>query len=149
MDIKHKLDDSQFSKTLIGAFARVGTVDGVTSEGFIYVIDPLTKSVILTNKSRVTLVIGFSLKSLEVPGDVPYLDTEWPSILCVDVSDRRRRVVSWLKKHMLQVQEANGVLQIQEDVRIHPPYTVEQCESENEVVLERIIWILQQLPNRC
>lgn len=60
----------------------------------------------------------------------------------------KKSVVEWLSSHQLTVtEEAEGVISIQGGlVKVRPPYRVDDCQSSNLIVLDRITSILALMP---
>ena len=57
-------------------------------------------------------------------------------------------VVNWLKKHQLSVEFQNKIISIQGGlVKLKYPYTANECQSTNLIVLDRVTSILAQMPS--
>ena len=57
-------------------------------------------------------------------------------------------VVNWLKKHQLSVEFRNKIISIQGGlVKLKYPYTANECQSTNLIVLDRVTSILAQMPS--
>ena len=57
-------------------------------------------------------------------------------------------VVNWLKKHQLSVEFQNKIISIQGGlVKLKYPYTANECQSTNLIVLDRVTSILGQMPS--
>jgi hypothetical protein len=64
----------------------------------------------------------------------------------VDFQMQKDKLVAWLVKNHLPIKlDSNGVINIMDSVFIRSPYGVEQCESTNEIILERV----RQLVIKC
>jgi len=56
-------------------------------------------------------------------------------------------IVDWLKKHQLCVEFQQEIISIQGGlVKLKPPYTVNDCQATNLIVLDRVTSILAQMP---
>ena len=56
-------------------------------------------------------------------------------------------IVDWLKKHQLCVEFQQEIISIQGGlVKLKPPYSVNDCQATNLIVLERVSSILAQMP---
>lgn len=57
------------------------------------------------------------------------------------------KIVNWLKKHQLSVEFANETISIQSGlVKLKHPYTANDCQATNLIVLDRVTSILAQMP---
>ena len=56
-------------------------------------------------------------------------------------------IVDWLKKHQLCVEFQQEIISIQGGlVKLKPPYSVNDCQATNLIVLDRVSSILAQMP---
>ena len=56
-------------------------------------------------------------------------------------------IVDWLKKHQLCVEFQQEIISIQGGlVKLKPPYSVNDCQATNLIVLDRVTSILAQMP---
>jgi len=56
-------------------------------------------------------------------------------------------IVDWLKKHQLCVEFQQEIISIQGGlVKLKPPYSVNDCQATNLIVLDRVTAILAQMP---
>jgi hypothetical protein len=109
-------------------------------------------------KTKVSLVMTHQIDSIKVLDrrDFPGLDTNYlfsshsqPSKSGV-AANRIERVVSLLEKNRLPVEiefdeDKGKVLSILDTVRIRSPYGPDECESTNELILDRIRQLLTSL----
>ena len=69
-----------------------------------------------------------------------------------DTIERRGRLIEWLKKNRLPVKlvidnvnDRNHMINILDTVFIKPPYFVENCESTNEIILDKVRKLVENL----
>lgn len=142
-------------KDIIGKEVRIITCNGATHRGFVYVLDPIAKIVVLTNSDRKQLDIVFSqaIKEMVVEEGgrsiksfalkVPVEDIrETP----VDSVEKKQKLVNWLRENGIEVMEDGALLKISDYVTIEPPYDLEHCYCANTVVLERLQKIIKRMP---
>lgn len=59
---------------------------------------------------------------------------------------QRDKLVGWLKENRLPVEtESDGSISILNTVYIRPPYRVDNCESTNEIILDKVRNLVLQL----
>ncbi len=58
----------------------------------------------------------------------------------INAEDRMKNLVAWLEKNRLPVtvEQHNSVINILNTVFIRPPYEADDCESLNELILDKI-----------
>jgi hypothetical protein len=65
-----------------------------------------------------------------------------------DLKSRREEIIDWLIKNHLPVKlESNDVINILDIVYIRQPYSIEDCESTNEIILDRVRQLVLKLIN--
>lgn len=63
--------------------------------------------------------------------------------------EKRKNLVTWLEKNRIPItsnmnDEDNSSISIMDSVFIHKPYNVENCESTNEIILNKVINLIQK-----
>lgn len=137
---------------------RVVTVHGNTFKGTVVTVDPITGSYVLiagnSGQANLTFVAGRSVKSVSCVDEVPVhfnfntIMTNLESKENREVLDRRmNKLKEWLEKNMIPVELENVVLKVGDAVMIHPPYREENVISSNEMVLHKILGIIERMPS--
>ncbi|KAK7866299.1 hypothetical protein R5R35_007127 [Gryllus longicercus] len=142
-------DDSFHLKKFIGKNVIVTTIHNECQKGIVYTIDPITESIILVNnkdgKISLDVIMRHILKAIEI------LDSSDHSVMLnsifsipdtwytkEQVNNRKAKVMQLLDKHRVPYVETEEVLKIHDTLEIHPPYGIEQCVSNNTVILSRV-----------
>lgn len=138
-------------KSLIGRHVNIISVNKEIHEGVVYVIDPVSKVVILINESdkRLKVLMPQAIASLEIKHEESNIDTSFFNnnlLFGTDIEERKIRLKNWFKKNLIDVSEEEAVLKVHNDFSISPPYTIEQCVSSNKQVLERMICLIEKMP---
>lgn len=61
--------------------------------------------------------------------------------------ERRDELIAWLNKNRLPVKiDQNNVINILDTVFIQAPYDLENCQSTNEIILDKVRQLVQSLP---
>ena len=61
--------------------------------------------------------------------------------------ERRNDLIAWLNKNRLPVKlDQNNVINILDSVFIHCPYDLDNCQSTNEIILDKVRQLVQSLP---
>ncbi len=61
--------------------------------------------------------------------------------------EKRKNLISWLEKNRVPVNNNNiddDFINIMDTVYIHKPYNIENCESTNEIILNKILNLVKQ-----
>ncbi len=61
--------------------------------------------------------------------------------------ERRNELIAWLNKNRLPVKiDQNNVINILDSVFIQAPYDLDNCQSTNEIILDKVRQLVQSLP---
>lgn len=152
-DIQNISKDPVYFKNLIGKKVEVELTDNNVYSGLFYCIDPVSETIILVNKDNETyntdLLLGTSIKNInilseEISNDEIFQITdEEEESRC---SENKIKIKNWLKKHLIKVEDIEDVLYIGDDLKIYPPYLIENCISSNTIILQRVQDILSKMP---
>lgn len=134
----------------------LSTSEGVSYEGYVYTIDPVTHSWVLfscsndedTHKMNVVIVMNTSVTDVNVfdeecPSWVLDMMSQYGKIHEIDLSasqiaERRDAVCRWFGANRIPVNKSADTLTIANGtVTIEPPYFPENCSSSNEIILCR------------
>jgi len=107
--------------------------------------------VVVTETADVLIVMSDELKDLCLVMDKPSIPENLKDLLNASKSaktkkvetnseDRMKNLVVWLEKNRLPVtfEQQNSVINILNTVFIRPPYEADDCESLNELILDKI-----------
>lgn len=142
-------------KDVIGKEVRITTCNGEKHHGFVYVLDPIAKVVVLTNSERTTMDMVFShaIKEMDLVEGAGCIESFALKILAEDVTEapgdsneKKQKLVNWLKENGIEVVEDGVLLKISDYVSIEPPYDLDHCYCANTVVLERLQKIIKRMP---
>ncbi|KAI4457494.1 gem-associated protein 6 [Holotrichia oblita] len=144
-------DDPVNQKSLIGRHVNIISINKEIHEGVIYVIDPISKAIILINESnkRLKVLMPQAIASLEVKHEESDTHSSFFNnnlLFGTDIEEQKLRLKNWFKKNLIDVSEEGAILKIQNVFSISPPYTIEQCVSSNKQVLERMICLIEKMP---
>lgn len=64
----------------------------------------------------------------------------------VNIKEKRLNLMNWLKKNHVPLNnnEDDETINIMDTVYIHKPYNVDNCESLNEIILDKITSLVKQ-----
>lgn len=134
----------------IGNEVIIKTVDNKSHAGFIYIIDPISKSVVLVNETGITLdiILYNAISSIDVvEGSKRVFPRESRTGGPIDnVEEKKIQLTKWLSDNYVDVREDGSVLRVGDHIIIEPPYTIDQCYCSNTVILERIQNIIKRMP---
>lgn len=147
-------DDPVHMQSLVGKCVEVETIENKILSGTVYVVDPLSKTVVLVNKSgeryKVDLLLHHALKSLKVivgatgcslPNFTP--STEETQ----ELEKKKSKLKTWLTANLIDVEENGPILYFKDKVMIEPPYGIEQCYCSNTIILDRLHKIMNNMPS--
>lgn len=137
-------------KNAIGNKAIIKTADNKSHAGFIYVIDPVSQSVVLVNETGNSLDIILynaiiSINVVEEPKMIFHRDSRVEDSTG-NVEEKKLKLKQWLSDNYVDVKEDGRVLRVGSHIIIEPPYTIDQCYCSNTVILERIQSIINRMP---
>ncbi|KAK8374585.1 hypothetical protein O3P69_012361 [Scylla paramamosain] len=159
----HKIfsGDPVHQHSLIHRRVSVTTSDLKEHTGWVYTIDPVSESVILVNfigeKKEVTIVLGYNIKSLTPLDDTPppgladavdsIFKKEQVHYSSQEVTARREAMCVWLADNRVPYTvNEDMVIQVLQVALIRPPYDASGVECHNEVVLDKVMRLVQQAP---
>ena len=72
------------------------------------------------------------------------------SVEAIDLNKHRDKLVSWLQKNRLPVKiekrdSTDHIINILDTVFICPPYGIDNCESTNEIVLDKVRKLIRDI----
>lgn len=143
----------QAMRDTIGKEITITTLNGVNHNGFVYNIDPMSKSVVLTDNSGSDLIIipHHAIKKLVLGTNftdrfgINATKTE-TSIPIEVLEENKQKLMKWLKDNLIEVVEDGRILRISDHVSIEPPYDIDHCYCTNTVILERLRNIIKRMP---
>lgn len=151
--------DPRYFKFLINKMVEIQTIDGRTHVGRVYVVDPVSKSVVTLRAgdeiSIINIYAGHAIKSLEIfdvkYGLAPQVTHNKPiDSLNTQLNEQnlieKTLVKTWLNMNLVNVREEGMTLKVGDDLVIEPPYDNEHCYSSNTIILQRIRRILNNRP---
>lgn len=149
---------------MIHQHIEVITKDSNSHIGWVYTVDPVSESIILVSfgeeisERTVILVPGYNVKDIKVldskispeladaidslfrKKQVKYSDTE--------LSTRREALSVWLSENRVPFSiRPDMSIEVLQAAVIKPPYVTESIDCLNEVVLDKVIKLLQQMPS--
>ncbi|GBO14827.1 hypothetical protein AVEN_264048-1 [Araneus ventricosus] len=161
--------DTNFDVTLkyvahLLKYVQVSTHSEMIYEGWLKDIDPLSGNLLLVNfedsdsKSEpVILVQGHDCESVEVlredetmKNSIQYFfnkeGLERLKSSTKAVIEYKKRLLSWLEQNRLEIEESEDKIIVCNSVTIHPPYTIEDCISNNGRVLVMTKNLISSMP---
>lgn len=156
---------------LCGQAVEVKLATGSSVFGVVYTVDPVSNSIVLiqfvsgSGPETVQLIPGLSVVSVtNLPaGGAPCCPepseelSRWLASLfksdgrgAMSEEQRKRtrkRLVDWLNRNRVPLTEnPDGSLQIFDVVKIVPPFSVDDCQCANELVLGRVRSLIEAMP---
>lgn len=136
----------------------VETSDGLTEACYPIAFDPESKIFVAGNGNNKQLTVTFyfpaHIKSVTVGktiadenilAEIRKLKTS--TKVRSDFSQRKKMVTEWFRKHLIDVVDKDDCIEVAKQVRIEEPYDVENCISDNTIVLDRIQKMLNNMPS--
>ena len=134
-----------------------------THTGWVYTVDPVSQSLALVKfvdgQANLEVVLGKSVESIEIINhdtethrhqlDDLFRPNESKRMSAEELKMRQIRIKSWLLKNRIPVEETgngSGVLSISDVLFIEPPYGENNCQSTNEIILDRIQGLIRNMP---
>ncbi|GAB6022436.1 Gem (Nuclear organelle) associated protein 6 [Chamberlinius hualienensis] len=144
-------------------YVQIESVVGTSQVGFVYTVDPVTKSYVLIRSTEngsidVLIIPGCSIKTvteiaapenMKMP-DLKLTHSTESKKSDVDFTKRKNQLVSWFSKHLIKLEECpnNSDLLMYKDVMsIQPPYKTEDLLSNNEIILAKMQDLLKSMPD--
>lgn len=154
-NIKIPLSSPDAIQDVIGKEVSITTCNGVKHHGFVYVVDPIAKVVVLTNSERtsINMVFSHAIREINLVEGGRCIESFALKISAEDVSEtpgdspeKKQKLANWLKENGIEVLEDGALLKISDYVTIEPPYDLDHCYCTNTVVLERLQKIIKRMP---
>ncbi|EDO31592.1 predicted protein [Nematostella vectensis] len=132
--------------------------DNRTIEGWVFCVDPVSKSVILSQNTEGawsnSVVLGHAIKHMEIQQELEYQKPDFEKLYPYrqleanghDLEKRKSNVVRWLEKNRLSVTVEDELVCVLGVLCIEPPYNQESCRSSNVIILQRIQKLIQNMP---
>lgn len=156
---RHKVfkNDPKYFKSLLNKTVEIVTVDGKIHKGKVYVVDPVSESIVtITNsedRCNVNIYVGHAIKSFKICNHNEQINTDSTNKQYKEDTEelklKRLNIKSWLIKNLVDVQEDGLTLKVGdgEYLFIEPPYDNEHCYCSNTIILQRLREILNKMPN--
>uniref|UniRef100_A0A914V6S3 AD domain-containing protein n=1 Tax=Plectus sambesii TaxID=2011161 RepID=A0A914V6S3_9BILA len=166
------LESAQERMALCGQAVEVKLTTGSSVFGVVYTVDPVSNSIVLiqfvpgSGPKTVQVIPGLSIVSVtNLPaGGAPccpepseqlssWLEKLFKSEARGPQSEdqrkqTRKRLVDWLHRNRVPLTEhADGSLQIFDVVKIVAPFSVDDCQCANELVLGRVRSLIEAMPS--
>ncbi|XP_050710333.1 gem-associated protein 6-like [Eriocheir sinensis] len=159
----HKIftGDPVHQHSLIHRRVTVTTTDLKEHTGWVYTIDPVSESVILVNfngeEKEVNIVWGYNVKSVTPlestppPGLAEAVDSifrkEQVHYSNQELTARRESLCVWLAENRVPYTVKDDMsIQVLQVALIRTPYDAGAVECHNEVVLDKVMRLVQQAP---
>lgn len=137
-------------KDAIGKEVAITTLNGIQHNGFIYAIDPITKSVVLTDSTgkKLDLLLYHAIKTIILGENIDErFILKLPSTIETELfEEKKQNLAKWLRENCIEVIEDGVSLKISDYVTIEPPYDLDHCYCTNTIVLERLQNIIKRMP---
>ncbi|XP_068225491.1 gem-associated protein 6-like isoform X2 [Palaemon carinicauda] len=161
---KHKIftNDSVQQLALIHTRVEISTKNKQTHVGWVYTIDPVSESVILVdlaneNTAEVKFVSGYNISHLEILEDKPppgLGDTidrlfmkKQVNYSNREIVERRESLCVWLAGNRVPYTIKDDMsIEVLQTAVIAPPYEPGSIQCTNEVVLDKVMKLVQQMP---
>lgn len=153
MNDSHIFSSPQTINAAIGKEVRITTLNGTVHSGFIYAIDPITKTFVITDAAgkKLDIIMEHAIRTLDFGEKFSrrFALTVLPETVFPtsgDLEAKRQTLLKWLKENGIETVEDGAVLKILDYVSIEPPYDIDHCYCANTIVLERMQTIIKQMP---
>lgn len=145
---KNIFDSPETMSSAIGKQTKIQTIDKKIHEGVVYVIDPLSKTVILTNEAcnNLDIITFHAIDTIIHLSEFPVKTFTFQNSKSPP-QNAKEKLRKWFEQNHLKVTEKDGVICVEDQVTIEPPYGIEQCFCSSTVVLERIQDLICNLPD--
>lgn len=148
--------DIRYFQSLINKNVKIETIDGKIHVSRVYVVDPVSKSVVTVRNgdeiTNINIFPGHAIKLLEsievIQGSASpetYNKINIP-VIEENLNEKKMAVKAWLIKNLVDVNEDGMSLKVGDDLVIESPYDNEHCYSSNTIILQRIRTILKYMP---
>lgn len=149
---------------LLYKYVNIHTRSGYNYIGYIFTIDPVSRTVVLVNNNDVSIVPGINIEYLTKIKDVAesdykslmsMLDIQSPVaqdslINCKKTLHRRDQLLTWLKAGKvptkLDDKDPLTIIVGYEALEIKPPYLTENFHSSSVTILSKMIKICNAMP---
>ncbi|XP_065162002.1 gem-associated protein 6-like [Atheta coriaria] len=145
-------------RKFIGIHATIQTVDNKTHVGYIYVVDPESKSVVLTTQKTehssgdLIIITAPTIKNIQIDttqdiGEINiFSEKRCQSYSIQDLQEKKKKLKDWLKLNLIDVVEDGEALKFQDHLIIEPPYDLDHCYCTNTIVLDRFKSLIEKMP---
>ncbi|XP_076173259.1 gem-associated protein 6 [Ptiloglossa arizonensis] len=145
--------DPLLFKSYIGMEVDILTIDGITTFGIVYTVDPVSESVVLLQTcqhNRLKIIFGHAIKNINIrsdkPCDLPELFMNTPkNLFQSSLEERKSAVIKMLQQNRFSVKEEEDILTIENVLSIKPPYESRDCICANSIILGRIQNLLSRI----
>jgi len=150
--------------SMIHKYLDITTKDGSSHIGWVYTVDPVSESIILVSfdeekkEAKIILVPGYNVKYINIltteisPEMANTVDSLFRKKQInyseAELSTRREALSVWLSGNRVPFSVRPDMsIEVLQAAVIKPPYITESIECLNEVVLDKVIKLLQQMPD--
>jgi len=154
----HKIytNDPVLFKSYVNKRVKITTDDGNVHTGIVYTVDPVSESIVIMEpvegeeKMRMKIIMRPAIKTVECSHDREIVLPEMfvaPPVHYTeeDLIKRKNAIIKLLADNRFPVTEEEGVLLIEDTVRIEPPYKTENCICLNSIILNRMQALLSRV----
>ncbi|KAK7077979.1 hypothetical protein SK128_006095 [Halocaridina rubra] len=164
MSDTHKIftNDPRRQRVLVHGKVEIVTKDEQQHVGWVYTIDPVSESAILVSfqndsEAEVTFVSGYNISSITVleerlpPGLAKSIDGLFRKkqvyYSSKEITERRESLSVWLSDNRVPYSIKEDMsIEVLQSATIHPPYEPGSIQCTNEVVLDKVMKLVQQMP---
>ncbi|XP_064119286.1 gem-associated protein 6-like isoform X2 [Macrobrachium nipponense] len=164
MTDKHKIftNDPVRQRALIHTRVEVTTTNKQTHIGWVYTVDPVSESAILVelgdeNTAEVKFLSGYNISDITVIEDKPppgLADTidnlfrkKQVHYSSREIVERRESLCVWLAGNRVPYTIRDDLsIEVLQTAVIAPPYEPGSIQCTNEVVLDKVMKLVQQMP---
>ncbi|XP_014238819.1 gem-associated protein 6-like [Trichogramma pretiosum] len=151
-------NDPILFRSYVNKKVTLTTEDGNVHIGIVYTIDPVSESVVLMQSKGgedamlMKIIMRSAIKSIDCSfeNEMPLPEmfvTPIEKMSKEELLERRNSVFKLLTDSQFPVTEENGILLIEDTVRIEPPYRPENCICLNSTILSRMQDIVSRAYN--
>ncbi|XP_058803177.1 gem-associated protein 6-like [Phymastichus coffea] len=156
-NLLHKIytSDPIAYKNYVNKTVIITTQDFNVYTGIVYTVDPVSESFVLlqprenAKEIQMKIVVGSSIKNIECSSDADtvllpelFVAPEMYNFTQEEIIKRKELITKILLDNRFPVTEEEGILCIEDTVKIEPPYQPENCICFNSIILNRIQTLL-------
>ena len=148
---------------LLFRYINICTRSGSKYSGYVYTIDPVSRTFALINDGVLSMIPGINIESISINKDKPISDcealqsmlqlqssTDEPAVNNEKTLRRRDQLVDWLKSGKvptrLDDKDPLTIIVGYEALEIKPPYLTENFHSSSVTILSKMIKICNSMP---